>query len=64
MNCVVCSGNSYRYLKLGITYVGPDFAGNESDIMLQVAGTEEQQMKDTMLFCVLSICTYPWSQLC
>lgn len=41
---------AYRYLKLGITYVGPDFAGNESDIMLQVAGTEEQQMKDTMLF--------------
>ena len=40
---------AYRYLKVGINYVGPDFAGNESDIMLQVAGTEEQAMKDTML---------------
>lgn len=40
---------AYRYLKVGINYVGPDFAGNESDIMLQVAGTEEQQLKDMML---------------
>ena len=41
---------AYHYLKVGINYVGPDFAGDEMDIMLQVAGSEEQQAKDLVLF--------------
>lgn len=41
---------AYHYLKVGINYVGPDFAGDEMDIMLQVAGSEEQQAKDLLLF--------------
>ena len=41
---------AYHYLKVGINYVGPDFAGDEMDIMLQVAGSEEQQAKDMILF--------------
>ena len=41
---------AYHYLKVGINYVGPDFAGDEMDIMLQVAGSEDQMAKDTILF--------------
>ena len=59
---------AYRYMRKGITYVGQVINGemplvmNDTDIMLQIAGSEAQSMKDALLALTVGTRVYPGEQ--
>ena len=59
---------AYRYMREGITYVGQAINGNmpllmnNTDIMLQIAGSEAQSMKDALLALTVGGRVYPGEQ--